>query len=308
MIRTARIIIVVVLFAFGSAKPSSAEQVGLIPIPILENVRVEAGVTFDLNTGLYDYSYAISNPDSNTGKIVIVGVDISQPSKRLKLSSEGLTIPLGGTITFDEFIHHFEKLNYQQMVPCGQNVPYGWTGGFDISGYANFGASNKDSMIHPGVSKGGFEIISRGLPAIRKVMILPDWVYMVEDLEAVTPEEEKRANEVSEEIRFYTKTVGPTAPPINVHGNFLPNALLMDIGNYVYEARNLGWITDAALYDKLFAKYLEAKQAIDSDFPYQVVAVMDEFITLLNGSTDAQRTNEAYGLLYYNAKYMRDNF
>jgi len=64
MIRTVKIITFVILFALGLAVPSSAEQVGLIPIPVLENVKVEAGVTFDTNTGLYDYSYTITNPAS----------------------------------------------------------------------------------------------------------------------------------------------------------------------------------------------------------------------------------------------------
>jgi len=245
---------------------------------------------------------------SNTGEIGRFVVDVKRPSSGLLLSSEGLTFPFAiGTMTFDEYYQEFNKSSIH-IVPFGVRNPSGWMGSPQMYIHAaSFGGKNEESLIQPGSALSGFEIISRGLPAIRKVVIDPAWVFMVDDLEAVTPEEEKRAHEVPEEIRYHMKSIGPTAPPVDMHQNFTPKALLLDIGNYVYEARNLGWITDAALYDNLFTKYLEAKQAMHDNNLGQVIAVMGEFIDILNDSTASQRTSDAYGLLYYNAEYLRNN-
>lgn len=306
MKRTVRIIVVSIFIVFG-ATPLNAEQVGLIPIPVLENVGVETQVSFDSTTGLYNYSYTISNPGSNTGDIVDFDVDVRRHGG-MELSSEGLTIPMGRTIrTFDELLIKYKGLNHTNMVPFGQNVPSGWAGGPTASGFAAFGGMSKDVLIQPGVTMGGFEIISRGLPAIRDVMIDPDWVFMVDDLEAVTPEEEKRAHEVEDEIRFVTKTVGPFAPPRDIDGNLdVRNMLTSKIYPYISQSSRLGWITDPELATALKSKAVEILQSVRDNDISQAITGLDAFIGLLDDSSSAQRTSDAYGLLYFNAKHVRD--
>ncbi len=86
-----------------------AQQVGLMPPPIFTDAKVESQVAYDSTTGLYTYSYAITNPVTNTGEIWRINIDISRPPNSVTLSSEGLTIPVGTTTikTFDEEIVDF---------------------------------------------------------------------------------------------------------------------------------------------------------------------------------------------------------
>lgn len=276
-----------------------AEQVGLEPVPVFTQAGVQAQVSFDSTTGLYSYNYTITNPATNTGKIGSIDIDISQPSNTLILSSAGLTIPRGRkTQTFDEAIVDFEGDNVL-MIPVGMSLPLQWRGSLGGNGVAWFFGSAAPSIL-PGETQGGFELISRGLPTIRQIELIPEWVFLVEDHEAITPEMQQKADEIEASLPYKTKTLGPTAPP----ADFKPVSFIDYIIFMKHEAFTLGWITNQGIEQSLDAKLENAKMEIAQGNTNTAKNILAAFISEVEAQKDKHLTSEAYGLLKYNAQYL----
>lgn len=272
-----------------------AQQVGLMPVPIFTEAKVESQVAYDSSTGLYTYWYIITNPATNTGEIRHIDIDTTRPANSVTLSSEGLTIPLARkTKTFDELLAMTNNLTLS-LIPVGMRVPYGWTGGL-----AEFGSVT--DRIMPGEIQSGFEIISRGLPTIREIKLVPRWVLLVESEETVTPEEKQLAKQIKASLPFRTKTLGPTAPP----SPFDPVKFLKTIRGYINESATRGWLIDPSLTSTLLAKLDTAESFLNANDPSKAKITLQEFMTNISEAQSTQRTTEAYGLLYFNAKYLRE--
>lgn len=287
--------------------PVYAQDTGTMPVPVFTDAGVGVVVSYDAAEGLYRYDYTISNPTGNSGAIWTFDINISRPRNGMELSSAGLTIPRGTrAFTFDEVYSDMLKWNPKPMVPVGLKSPpglepsglTGW-GGSISNGLAGFSG---DPNILPGESQGGFIFISRGLPGIRDIKIEPDWMMVVEG--SVTDEDVSVSRAVKQQLTVTKKTVGPTAPP-GQYGMDL-RGLLEKIYGYITESAALGWLADAALADSLRAKLDAAKQFMNTDDGTQAKTTLGEFMTLLDNASPAQRTSEGYGLLYYNAKYVKD--
>ncbi|MBI3753905.1 MAG: hypothetical protein HY266_07700 [Deltaproteobacteria bacterium] len=280
-------------------KLAIAEQVGLMPVPIFTYAKVESQVAYDSATGLYTYSYTITNPATNTGEIIHIDIDITRPSNSVTLSSEGLTIPIGKKIkTFDEVIAmtNNPKLSLS-LVPVGELVPSGWTGGL-----AQFGSKTGGDRITPGETQSGFEIISRGLPSIREIELVPKWVLLVESEEMVTQEEKQLASQIEDFLPYKTKTIAPTAPP----SSFDPSAFFETLKSYLNESVTLGWLIDPTLTTTL-KTYLDTTGAyIGANDPSKAKAELQQFMATIEQASSSQMATEAYGLLYFNAKYLKD--
>src|SRR5437899_1863821 len=84
----------------GGLAPFAFGQVGLMPIPTLKGVEVQAETTVDPGTLRYTYRYTVSNPAGNTGRIWNILVDMTTKVAPLSASpafySSGLTLPKGG--------------------------------------------------------------------------------------------------------------------------------------------------------------------------------------------------------------------
>lgn len=282
-----------------------ANQVGLMPIPVFTNAGVQAVVTYNSTRGFYTYTYTITNSAVNTGKIWAIAIDISQPSNSVTLSSEGLTIPLGGEagniLTFEEEFPS-AVLNPIPMIPVGMSVPYGWGGGLTPAGIAHIAVDSHTFEILSGQTLGGFEIISRGLPTIREVKIEPWWIYV--QSEALTVEEaqqeDQRAREIESLLPFKTKTLGPTAPP----ADFKPISFIDYIITVKHEAFSLGWITNQGVEQSLDAKLDNAKMKITQGNANAAKNILEAFINEVEAQKDKYLTSEAYGLLKYNVEYL----
>jgi hypothetical protein len=274
-----------------------------MPVPIFTDAKVEAQVAYDSSAGLYTYSYTITNPATNTGKIGIINIDISLPPNTLILRSAGLTIPYGFiTQTFDEAIVDFEGDNVL-MVPVGILAPLQWRGSLGGNGTAWFLSGDAPNIL-PGEIQGGFALISRGLPTIRQIELIPEWVFLVESEEDVTPEMQKGADEIEASLPFKTKTLGPTAPPAPQY--FDPKAFLEAIRSYVNESVTLGWLLDATLTSTLLSQLDQALSYINVNDPSKSKLVLQEFMTTIEQASSTQRTTEAYGLFFYNAQYLKN--
>src|SRR5262245_43663319 len=116
--------------------PATAQS-GLLPIPILTNVQVDATVWFDWASGRYRYAYTVKNPVSNTGVIDSIQVDIASPTT-IHQGEDELVIPFGiQTFTFKEMLR-IGLLDPLWMVPVGIEVPSGWHGSIGARGFAAF--------------------------------------------------------------------------------------------------------------------------------------------------------------------------
>ena len=249
-------------------------------LPYVKDTAVEAEVT--LNGDTYSYSYTVHSGSGNTGNIWIFHIDIKQPQGGMKLSMDGADEP---------------SIMAEPTVPVKLSRPGNWYPGLDYLSTAGWGGS----LLSPGQSLTGLQMRSPGLPGIREFRIVPRLAPapMESNIMAVVKATRKKAS-------FFAKTIGPTAPPVDSEGAFNSMALLKKIDGYVNESVSLGWLTDAALADALRAKLAAAVQFMEADDGTQAKAKLIEFITLLDNSTASQRTSEVYGLLYYNAKYVRD--
>src|SRR5207302_4707089 len=99
----------------GIVSASAFGQVGLMPVPTLQGVQVQAETSFDPVTKRYTYSYTVSNPAGNTGQIWHIEVDVTtqiRGSSATVFDSSGLTIPLlgAGLKPFDQELADLQPL------------------------------------------------------------------------------------------------------------------------------------------------------------------------------------------------------
>ncbi len=292
--------LVALFIVLGWNASVGAQQVGLMPIPVLQNVQVQGQASFDAGSGLYTYSYTITNPATNTGRIDRIDIDISQPFRERVFSSEGLTIPFGvNTLTFDDVLAM--RRNPDPMIPVGMRVPTGWRGGLGPTGFAFFGSSGPElgtDEVIPGETQAGFEVISRGMPTLRQMKLVPDWVFLVPTEEAATPEIKQQAREIRASLPIRTRTLGPSASSPGSFGHW--NQLRDDLN----QAIQLSWIPDQALATTLVAQLTDARQALDAGDGTLAKARLQTLIQTIAPSTDAQRRREVADLLVLNAQRM----
>lgn len=286
-----------------SATSVSAQQVGLLPVPTLQNVEVRAAVVFDTTQSWYTYRYTITNPSTNTGEIWTFDIDVSQPFREQVLDSAGLSIPKGvSTFTFDEAFARWQRPPADPMVPYGQRPPPGWTGGLGADGTAGFSSDGSDlaaGRIVPGETQGGFELISPGLPTIRQIELQPDWVLLTEG--EAEEEESEQARVIAASLPFRTKTLGPSPHLPGTVGHW--NQLRDDLS----EAIALGWIADQALGTTLVSQLASAREAFEANDGTLAKARLQPFIETIATSTPAQRRQEGFDLLRINAQLLYDN-
>lgn len=287
---------------FGWTSPFEAQSVGLLPVPTLDGVEVQIQALFDIGTGFYSYSYTVTNPAGNTGRIRSIRVDIArQPNNTRFIDSTGLTITIGAqSLSFDELRAIFAPINPRPVVPVGTQVPGGWDSGLGANGFAAFSSGDPltvgSDMIVPGQTKSGFALISPGVPTIRQIEFIPHWVFLVESEDTVTPEEARQARAVKESLRFRTMTLGPSAvqPGAYEHWDQLRNDL--------NQAIQLGWIPDATLATTLVNQLAEARQALDAIDGTLAKTRLQTLLQTVTQSAPAQRRPEVHDLIVLNTQ------
>ncbi len=286
-----------VSLTFMGASLVQAQQVGLRPVPVFANAQVQTQTTFDAASQFYTYGYTISNPATNTGQIVGINVDITQPT----FSSSpipGLTIPVGaGSVSFDTFVSILAPIN-APMVPVGIKVPTtGWNGLLGVAGFASF-ASASDTIL-PGQTIGGFALVSPGVPTIRQIKLIPDWVLVVAS--EATAEEEQLAQTIEDSLPIVIPTLGPSAvvPGFFAHWN--------QVRDDLNQAIQLGWIPDAVLGATLVNQLASARQAEDAQDGTTAKIRLQPLLDAVNRATPGQIRQEARDLLVLNAQALIAN-
>ncbi|MFQ5433176.1 MAG: CARDB domain-containing protein, partial [Nitrospinota bacterium] len=264
-------------------------------LPDASDTVVNSEVTLDGD--IYTFSYSLQSALSNTGEIKRFRVDIKQPRNGMELSSDGLVN--GPSFLKRSAARFLADPKVPDMVPVGMYSPDNWFSRLNKNGSAGWGGS----LLSPGESLTGLQMTSHGLPGIREFRIEPK--IEPPSVELAIPRLEIKA--MRDKASFFAKTIGPTAPPATSNGFFNMPAMFDLIAGYITESVNLGWLTDTTLASSFSLKHNEAVQAMSANDPSLAKVKLGEFMTLLDNSSSAQRTKEAYSLLYFNAKYLKDN-
>ena len=280
-------------------------NVGQVPTPILRDVQVQGEASFSVGTGLYSYTYTVTNPGTNTGDIWRIEIDmttqVTPVSTLPAFDSTDLTIPSGaaGFLLFEEVLADIEPLELpagRSLLPFGQEVPPDWLGGLDVNGFAGFSSRDSSSDVLPGTNLSGFELQSRGMPTIRRIQVIPHWMFVVDSEEEVTPEMQQLADQINEAIVFHTFTLGPSALTPGTFGHW--DRLRDDLD----QAIQLGWIPDAALANTLVTQLASAREALDDRDGTLAKTRLQTLIETVTQSTPAQRRSEVEGLVRLNAE------
>lgn len=275
-------------------------------VPKYEEYIVHAEVSLDITSGIYTCNYILTNPDSNKNLLGMLDIYIPRDSAGKELSWENLTYG-------KQYFRHSSEAHKNKVVPIGLDGPPRWTYGIgedeNGKGFAGWG-SMEDSRIYPGNSLSGLIITSYGLPGIREAMLQPRIDY--DNL----PEEYWENVELSKTLRdsliYYTKTIGPVAPPAEFKSvDFLNNIVSMK-----HEAYKLGWIKNEGILKSLDAKLDNAKKDIEKGNTRSAKNALKAFINEVeaqgcesyeNCPAGKHLTSEVYGLLKYNALYLIDH-
>lgn len=288
---------------------SQAFAVGLMPVPVLKDVQVRAQTRLDASTGHYTYAYSVNNPAQNTGEILRFYIDIMGTEINWQDTS-GLTIPIRN-VRYDyadyiqkrefEYTKNRFGIDARRFVPFGQNVPPGWNGGLTEGGHASFSSPNNVPNIKPGNSLSGFELISRGVPSIRKIQLIPNWVLVLESEDDYTPEIGAASDKIKDNMVFETITLGPSgfAPGTFAHWSQFRDDLTLII--------QLGWVPDNTLANKLTTQLAAARQAADAQNVTLATTGLKQLINTISASTSTQRIQEVYDLVRLNAENLLVN-
>jgi len=289
---------------------ANADAVGLMPTPVLNNAKISSNASFDQNSGKYFYAYTVTNPVGNSGEIWDFTIDVSYSANSgIWYQTSGLTIPLGpNQVDFGVALSELTALIATKpiptpllVIPFGQVVPPGWTGGLGVDSVAHFASSDEAPNIVPGTSLGGFQLISYGVPTIRNVQIIPFWMHIVDNHDAVPDADRIEAGKIEQNIIFHTVSLGPSAV---AYGSFAHwNQLRDDL----VRAAQLGWVTDTALANSLTSQLAVARQSMDAQDFYTAKILLKPMQDTISRSGPAQRTSDGYALVSLNIQSLIDN-
>ncbi len=241
---------------------------------------IKAVVTFDSDTKDYTYTYEVTNKEGAIQSIYKI------------------------------FINHFVPI-YDAKAPLPQEDWY-MDKYKDKEAWHWVKISGTDNGIPSGQIESGFSFKSKGLPDVvnssftgykRVRYSAPgnnDSSEIMGSFDKVFSELETQYKDKFEYVIL--KTIGPTAPP----RVFIPINFIEVINNYVNESVTLGWLINTALIIALQADIDAIRSFIEANDPSSAKTALSHFMTLLDEASSSQRTAEAYGLLFYNAKYLFD--
>ncbi len=269
---------------------------GELPSVTDTNLKAEAA----LNGDIYTFIYTVSSGKTNSGNILRFRIDIIKPEVGADLSCDGL-------VNGPRFLKHSSALilsdpKTPKMIPVGLWSPLGWISGLDVFGQAGWGGA----ILKPGETLSGFTMTSRGLPGLRDFRIEPELIPPPEG--EITREQIK---EVKDKVAFKGKTLSPTAPP----ANFVALDFLTYLIDLKHQAAGLGWITNPGVEDSLDVKLDQVKAKLQAGDTKTAANQLSAFLNEVsaqgcesydNCPTGKHLLPEAWGLLYFNGKYLLD--
>lgn len=248
------------------------------PAPTFVGVTIQASVTTSAPLGPFTYQYWVSNPASNGAGTWRFDVVVGQAGMSSSVVSSGGWIP--GQLV--------------QVPPQTGLVPRA-----PFIGWATF-----DGAPVSGTTSGPFAIQSTNRPpAVSEAWIQP-WIDPYLDALADSEGGELLPDEVDQITLSYIRKL-PTLGPLDATpGTFQHwDRFLSD----TQKAGELGWISDAALLSSIVTNLQAARQAAVAQDSTTVNARLQSVIDTIKGATPAQRTEEGYDLVFYNAQYLQQS-
>jgi hypothetical protein len=282
---------------------SQSVAIGLNSIPVLNQASVTVNVE-QTGSGTwccseYKYTYTIANPVANTGEIWSIKIDVSsqwygydQPSER--------SFPVQGgdaRVWFHTHRSNLDSLSKTNVnvTPIGQNAPLGWNGGFGRDGFAVFANTAGTPNISPGNSQGGFEVIARRVPTLREIILVPEWIYEMEDHGTVTKEMSQEAAAIMESLPQHVTALGPA--PFTTMGHFTHWDQVRDD---ITKMGELNWISsDIAI--TLSSQLATARNALDSYDGTLAKVLLQPFAETIAQADQSQLNDSSRLLLELNA-------
>ena len=269
--------------------------------PYLWKVIVQAQVSVD-TTGdkMFYYSYVLINHEGNLGNIQTLEIDVSRDPSSIEIDTIGLRFRHDG---------YTEKFAREDFVDrSGKIIPVGFlgapTGDWDAAYTNDLTAdfSVVGDYILPGQRLGGFLMMSKGLPGIRRCIVSPR--FDVDEL-FPNPEEDttitgEYVDSIREAVKYRGWTVGPTAPP----KDFFPSKWYEILTDYTVRSLNLGWIKSQQTADKYLAYFTTAKQELEKNDTNRARAIFQNVLRDVDIDSTSNLTSEAYALLRYNTEYL----
>jgi hypothetical protein len=248
-----------------------AMSYGQTPAPAFQALGVTATVTS--NGTQYLYSYCLSNPSSNGLGVWDIELDVSPLTQANKPSIAG---------------------------------PSGWVFDVGTDAFASWGTTESAQSLGPGSQLCGFGLNAAAPPSIRKLAIQPWLNDYLRNLRQQREAEGKDLDEdeedtIRENYTFRTHTLGPLAATPGSFAHW--DAWQADIS----QAKQLGWISDAALATTIETNVSAARQALLANDTATARAKLQAVIDSIQGSQPSQRTSEGYTLVFLNGQYLRDH-
>jgi hypothetical protein len=299
-IRMKKILLMGIVLTMALSIPSVSQE-----YPHLRRVEVRASVALGGNNHFYYFTYAVTNGVTSLGGIEEFEVDISRKPGTADIDTVGLQFENDGFIE-GSFRRHFPFLR-GRITPVGlvaspgQSFGFTWTGGFSNDLTALWGADS--ALIEPGQSLSGFELMSKGLPGIRRCIVSPYF-----DVDSLFPDLDDpdrtlsiaQMDSIREAVKFFGWTVGPTAPPIDL----VPTVWLDTLSSYTSQSLSLGWITSQAVTDKYISYFSSGRAKLVQQDSVGARTVLQQVLRDVDIDSTTNLTSEAYALLRYNTEYL----
>ncbi len=269
--------------------------------PSLLAVRIHSSIMYNTDEKMFYYTYTLTNDAANTGSIAELAIDISKQSASLDIDTVGLRFINNG-YTEASFRRTFPQLK-GRIVPVGFLKTPGrtWTADLSYDLTACFGGVGDDA-IHPGKSSKVYEMMSKGLPAIRRCVVSPFFDFDSLFSEERFPNEDDIPNtdSIQNAVKFSGWTVGPAAPPMSFNASDWLDSLLL----YVTESGSQAWITMQVVANKYIGYFASAKSQLQVNNTAGARATLQTVLQDVNVDSTSNLTTEAYALIRYNTEYL----
>lgn len=295
---------IVVLFVLAShAAFATPPQVGSIPVPVMNGVNVTVQTNYDPVGLVYNYSYTITNPASNTGNIYQVQMDMTAPPYFYSPpTQEELTIPFdaAGVVDFGTVFYAVPSRNFphgDSILEFGEQLPDGWMGNITGDGFGSFAVTDTTLEIAPGQTAGPFTVYSPSPPTIKDMQIIPFW-QLDDYTQEPTPAEVDAASTIVSQITVHVSVLGPSPHYPLAEDQW--DALKNDLNTAI----QLGWISDPTFGQTVVSQLAAARAVFDAQGAAYVQTQLQTLQNTINASNSSQRNDEAFALLSLNVQAM----
>ncbi|MGO9480775.1 MAG: hypothetical protein ACLP05_03195 [Candidatus Kryptoniota bacterium] len=241
-------ILIIVTVQLSNVSLGQCPQYDLVP-PHL-HILIKCLADLDPSTGIFQYTYSITNLNDSKGCVDGIDIDVTYPSLGVELSNEGL---LDSKHVWRDPLADSGAL---KIIPVGiPSLPRSgdftstWWAGFGEDGHVSWTSADDMFRIAPGMALNGFVMTSHGIPGLRAFVVSPS--YNPKPPVEITPENEQTIPEQTEEqdsietalensIKVRGWTIGPTAPP----QDFSASSWIDTLISYKHQSVTLGWLTD----------------------------------------------------------------